>query len=195
MTTPAEPSRLDVYVVATSIALSTAAPALSGLLVERIPALLLGLHAGDWVLILVSNRIGLVLFLLVGITRHFVPDLAAYRLGPHVGRIRILRRDASRAATLPVPIGWLAVAALVLLSPSIAMSALAGYGRMKWSHFMLLNLSGTVARLLAVRNIAGANESAIDEVIAWMSRLQLVILALGTVVFAARYVLRGRGTA
>lgn len=181
---------LLVPIVALTIAGYTA-DALWPSLVESDPLLLMLLSAKNRYLVLVVNHVDIWWYYVVGTIRLLPPDPFFFALGwlygdaalhwmerrtPTVGRLmRTLERWFGR---------W--GAPLVVLLPNSYVSTIAGAARMPPVRFAVLNVIGTIGRLVMIAVIgdvfAGPIDSLLDLVARW--RVQLLVITISLVVLS-----------
>ncbi len=181
---------LLVPIVALTIAGYTA-DALWPSLVESDPLLLMLLSAKNRYLVLVVNHVDIWWYYVVGTIRLLLPDPFFFALGwlygdaalhwmerrtPTVGRLmRTLERWFGR---------W--GAPLVVLLPNSYVSTIAGAARMPPVRFAVLNVIGTIGRLVMIAVIgdvfAGPIDSLLDLVARW--RVQLLVITISLVVLS-----------
>lgn len=194
-TTPAHPARIHLAWLLAPIALMVVAgytaDALWPSLVESNPLLLIALSAKNRYLVLVVNSLPAWEYYVVGTLRLLLPDPFFFILGwmygeaalhwmerrtPTVGRImRTLERWFGR---------W--GAPLVVLFPNNYMCAIAGAARMSPLRFAVLNVIGTIGRLVMIAVIgdvfAGPIDSILDFIAEW--RIQLLAVTVSLVVLS-----------
>lgn len=181
---------LLVPIVALTIAGYTA-DALWPSLVESDPLLLMLLSAKNRYLVLVVNHVDIWWYYVVGTIRLLLPDPFFFALGwlygdaalhwmerrtPTVGRLmRTLERWFGR---------W--GAPLVVLLPNSYVSTIAGAAHMPPVRFAVLNVIGTIGRLVMIAVIgdvfAGPIDSLLDLVARW--RVQLLVITISLVVLS-----------
>jgi membrane protein DedA with SNARE-associated domain len=194
-TTPAHPARIHLAWLLAPIALMVVAgytaDALWPSLVESNPLLLIALSAKNRYLVLVVNSLPAWEYYVVGTLRLLLPDPFFFILGwmygeaalhwmerrtPTVGRImRTLERWFGR---------W--GAPLVVLFPNNYVCAIAGAARMSPLRFAVLNVIGTIGRLVMIAVIgdvfAGPIDSILDFIAEW--RIQLLAVTVSLVVLS-----------
>lgn len=194
-TAPDHPARIHLawllIPIAGLVVASYTADALWPSLVESNPLLLIALSAKNRYLVLVVNSLPAWEYYVVGTLRLLLPDPFFFILGwmygeaalhwmerrtPTVGRImRTLERWFGR---------W--GAPLVVLFPNNYVCAIAGAARMSPLRFAVLNVIGTVGRLVMIAVIgdvfAGPIDSILDFVAAW--RIQLLVVTVSLVVLS-----------
>jgi membrane protein DedA with SNARE-associated domain len=73
---------------------------------------------------------------------------------------------------------------LVFLAPNNFICLFAGASGMRLGVFAVLNVSGTLARLYAIRWLGDAFQRPIDDVLHFFARYRLALLALSVAIFA-----------
>jgi len=174
--------------------------ALAPTLVVEHPVWLLTLDARIRHVLLVANQIDALPYYLIGTLRLTLADPLFYLLGywygetalswveaqsGSVGRIlRVLERFFGKASY-----------PLVFLAPNNYICLFAGASRMRPPVFLVLNVSGTITRLVLLRALGDVLEEPIDAVLDFIARnqLRLTLLTIGLVVAQAAWEKR-RGT-
>jgi membrane protein DedA with SNARE-associated domain len=169
-------------------------------LLDRAPLALLAFNPRLRNLVLVSPTVDFAPFVVVAAGRLVLSDPLFYwfgrrygdvsirwmerKLGPGAGAVLWAER-AYRKAAWPV----------VALIPNNLVCLLAGATGMAWAGFAIVNITGTLARVLAVRLLGEAFADPILAFNAWIgrNRLVLTVITFGiTLVLIARSVRRGR---
>ena len=184
------PNRMALtFVVAPLIAMVTAgyvAGAIWAQLVETHPLTLIMLSAQNRYLILVVNHLDAASYYSVGTIRLLLPDPLFYLLGYWYGDAAV-RWMESRTATVGGMLRWLEQAfrkwghPLVFLFPNNPICLFAGAARMKIWVFAVLNVSGTIARLILIALIGDALQRPIDAVLDFVARYRVPILIVSVV--------------
>lgn len=179
------PSRTALtFVVAPLIAMVAAgyvAGAIWAQLVETHPLTLIMLSAQNRYLILVVNQLDAASYYTVGTLRLLLPDPLFYLLGYWYGDAAV-RWMESRTATVGSMLRWLEQAfrkwghPLVFLFPNNPICLFAGAARMRIWVFAVLNVSGTIARLILIAWIGAALQRPIDAVLDFVARYRIPIL-------------------
>lgn len=199
----AERQRLHIMLGAVAVLAigSFVGQALSPTLLNDAPLLLILLNPRNTFLLLVSHNVELWAFLLTGFVRLVVGDPILYLLGLWYGDAarRFLREQHSG---LDGVIAWLdrwfprIGPALVFVAPNTWVCLLAGTSGMRIRTFVALNVSGTVARLLAVWWLGDLFRPEVENVLDFFARYQwpatavMIGLAVVQAVFSRR---RGTG--
>lgn len=167
------------------LAAGTVGQVLYAALVERRPLLLLALNSTDIVLIGVANQLPAVLFITVGTIRLYITDPFLYRLGETLGTGTHDYLVATLGARSRIPrtyawlqvrmgrnaFGWLALFAL----PGYPMCLLAGAAHMAWWWFHVVNVAGTVTRLMLIWWVTGWFDHPIGRAVNFINRYALII--------------------
>ena len=174
--------------------------ALAPSLLDRAPLLLLVCNPRLRNLVLVSPMVDVTPFVLVAVGRLVISDPLFYwfgrrygdtsirwmerKLGPSAGTVLWAERLFRKAA-------WPVVA----LMPNNLICLLAGATGMAWAGFAIVNVTGTLVRVLGVRLIGAAFSDPILAFNAWIgrNRLVLTVITIGiTFLLVARSARRGR---
>lgn len=169
--------------------------ALAPTLVVHHPLVLLVLNATTRHLVLTSNSVDFVPYLLAGLGRRLLEDPFLFLLGRWYGEDAIAWVDAKVGGGRPLRfvqrnfhwVGWL----LVTLVPGGVVCVLAGASRMRTAVFLLLNVAGTVATILALRRFGDVFAGPLDTVLEVLAENVIVLTAV-SIVLTALYVLRRR---
>ena len=169
--------------------------ALAPTLVVHHPLVLLVLNATTRHLVLTSNSVDFVPYLLAGLGRRLLEDPFLFLLGRWYGEDAIAWVDAKVGGGRSLRfvqrnfhwVGWL----LVMLVPGGVVCVLAGASRMRTAVFLLLNVAGTVATILALRRFGDVFAGPLDTVLDVLAENVVVLTAL-SIVLTALYVLRRR---
>ena len=181
---------LTVPIVALVI-LNTVGDAIAPHLVNTHPLLLIAMNARNRNLVLVTNHVGWVAYYTVGTLRLLVSDPLFFLIGYWYGD-QAMRWMETRTRTLGKTLrqweGWYAKAAypLVFIAPNNAICLFAGASGMSVPGFFVANLSGTIARLYAIRWLGEAFDRPIQSVLDFINRYQTPLL-IGTFGLAIVY--------
>jgi membrane protein DedA with SNARE-associated domain len=151
-------------------------------LVDSHPLALIMLSAQNRYLILVVNQLDPASYYVVGTIRLLLPDPFFFLLGYWYGDAAVRWMEA-RTATVGSMLRWLEQAfrkwghPLVFLFPNNPICLFAGASRMRVSVFAVLNVTGTIARLVLIALIGQALQDPIDAVLDFIARYRLPILA------------------
>lgn len=164
--------------------------ALAPSLVDGHPLLLISLNARNRNLILVVNQVEPVWFFVVGTLRLMASDPLFYLLGYYYGDSAVewverrSRRwgewvrqfeDVFRKAAYP----------LIFIAPNNLICVLAGSSGMRPGVFFVLNLTGTITRLVLITWLGEQFEQPIDWVLDFIREYRWWLLALSVTVVAA----------
>jgi membrane protein DedA with SNARE-associated domain len=169
--------------------------ALAPTLVVNHPLLLLALNATIRHLVLTSTSVDFVPFLVVGLARRLTEDPFLFLLGRWYGKDAIAWVDAKVGGGRYLAfvqrnfhrVGWL----LVAVVPGGVVCVLAGASRMRTAVFVVLNVTGTVATILALRRFGDDFAGPVDATVAFVGDNVVVLTAL-SILLTALYVLRRR---
>lgn len=145
------------------------------------PLLLIMLSAQNRYLILVVNQLDAISYYSVGTIRLLLPDPLFYLLGYWYGDAAV-RWMESRTATVGGMLRWLEQAfrkwghPLVFLFPNNPVCLFAGAARMRVWVFAVLNISGTIARLILIAWIGRKLQAPIDAVLDFIARYRVPLL-------------------
>lgn len=154
---------------------------LTGTLVSNAPLVLLALNATDPILLLVAHEAPVTGFMIVGLVRLFGPDLFLYQLGLEFGPNtkdfldselgpgnRITRTIEWMDRWFP-RIGWL----LLFSIPGYPMCLLSGMARMNRIWFAIVNLAGTMTRLVLIWWVSSVFEGPVGSVVRFINKYSL----------------------
>ena len=159
------------------------------------PLLLLALNTTTRHLVLTSTSVDFVPYLVVGLGRRLLEDPLLFLLGRWYGddAIAWVDRKVGGGRLLRAVqrnfhwVGWLLVAAV----PGGVVCVLAGASRMPAVVFLVLNVTGTVATIVALRRFGDAFAGPIDVVVAFVGD-NVVVLTVVSIALSGVYVLRRR---
>lgn len=161
--------------------------------VDRHPLWLISMNARSRNLALTTNNLDALSYYGVGSARLLLSDPLFYLLGMWYGddAIRWLeRRTPSIGEFMRRSEGWFSKAAypLVFAAPNNPICLLAGAAGMKPSHFFITNITGTFARLYAIRVFGDIFSSPLESVTDFIGeyRLPLTVLAFAWVGWSLR---------
>ena len=166
------------FIVATNVG-NALFPTLS---VER-PLLLLALTARNASVLAVANQLDPVSFYVVGTARLVASDPLFYLLGRWYGEAAMTwldQRAGSNARLLRTLERFFSKAAypLVFLVPNQWFCLFAGASRMPWPAFLVVNIAGTVARLIVLRLVGDVFQAPIDAVLGFVSDYRWPLTAI-----------------
>lgn len=167
---------------------------------EDHPLLLIALSSINRYLILVSDQLDALSYYGVGTARLLASDPMFFLLGYWYGDRALEWLDQRSPTYGPLlrkaqRLFGRAAWALVLIAPNNYICMLAGAAGMRVSWFFALNLTGTVARLYAIRVLGATFSSPIDSFRGFVADYQIWILAasIGLVAFSVWRESRGGG--
>jgi membrane protein DedA with SNARE-associated domain len=174
--------------------------ALAPTLLDSAPLLLLVCNPRVRNLVLVSPTVEFLPFVAVAVGRLVISDPLFYWFGRRYGdgAIRWMERRLGAGAG---PVLWAerafkkAAWPVVALMPNNMICLLSGATGMAWAGFAIVNLSGTIVRILGIRLIGDAFSDPILAVNDWISDNRLVLTALTfgvTFALVARSAWKGR---
>ncbi len=158
-------------------------------LVDRHPVWLMVLNPRNRNLILVTNEVDAVTYYVVGFLRLVLSDPVNYLLGFWFGE-RMLGWVERRSRTYgPLVRDGESMfrkfaAPLVFLAPNNIICILAGATGMRVPVFAALNVSGTIVRLIAVRQLGDTLESPISRVVDFIGEYRIPILIVSILAVA-----------
>jgi membrane protein DedA with SNARE-associated domain len=169
--------------------------ALAPTLVVNHPLLLLALNTTTRHLVLTSTSVDFVPYLLVGLGRRLLEDPFLFLLGRWYGDDAIAWVDAKVGGGRFLAfvqrnfrwVGWLLVAAV----PGGVVCVLAGASRMRTAVFLVLNVGGTVATILALRRFGDVFAGPVDAMVAFVGDNVVVLTGL-SVLLTGLFLLRRR---
>jgi membrane protein DedA with SNARE-associated domain len=153
------------------------------------PLLLIMLSSQNRYLILVVNQLDAISYYSVGTLRLLLPDPFFYLLGYWYGDAAV-RWMESRTATVGAMLRWLEQAfrkwghPLVFLFPNNPICLFAGAAHMRVWVFAVLNVSGTIARLVLIALIGEALQRPIDAVLDFIARYRVPLLVASVAIVA-----------
>ena len=188
--TPFKPSRRQLWFVVgpliVLVAMSYTAEAIWPQIVESHPLWLIALSSRTRYLLATTNNLDAFSYYTVGTLRLLVSDPLFYLLGVWYGDRAVSwmeRKSPSIGGQIRTMEQYFGVAAypLVFLSPNNYICLFAGSSGMKAKWFIPLNVSGTIARLIAVRVLGDVFESPISGALDFVGRYRWQFL-VGSVV-------------
>jgi membrane protein DedA with SNARE-associated domain len=187
------PSRLALMLVVAPLIVMVAAGYVAGAFwpqwVNSRPLLLIMLSSQNRYLILVVNQLDAISYYSVGTLRLLLPDPFFYLLGYWYGDAAV-RWMESRTATVGAMLRWLEQAfrkwghPLVFLFPNNPICLFAGAAHMRVWVFAVLNVSGTIARLVLIALIGEALQRPIDAVLDFIARYRVPLLVASVAIVA-----------
>lgn len=181
------------------ITVGTIANALTPWLLKNHPLWLVALEARNRNLLATASRVDVVPFIVFGVLRRMLSDPLFFLLGHHYGdnalRWAERRLGGSEVLVKVTEQGFRrASGVMVFLFPGALICVLAGVSRMAFRTFLLLNLAGTLAAVVALRLFAKVLEAPIEAALEFNDRnvKWLTALSIGAVAaFFALQRLRG----
>ena len=158
-------------------------------LVESHPLLLMALTPRNRYLALVSNEVSSVAYYVVGFLRLVGSDPVNYLLGLWFGDKAIAwvgRKSKTYGPLIDDGASFFRrySAPLIFLMPNNIICALAGASGVKVRTFMVANITGTIARLIVVRQFSSRFESEIGGITEWIGRYRTPLLILSVLAVA-----------
>lgn len=154
------------------------------------PLLQMFLNPRNRYLLLASPRVGPIEFFLVGFFRLVLTDPLGYLLGAQHGdgALRWARKSFGEGVTTAVRWFGKAAPVLIVLAPNLYMCILAGASRMRLRTFLVLNITGTIGRLVLVRLTGDAFDSQLNTALDWIRQYQWWLVAISAVVVSIQVV-------
>jgi membrane protein DedA with SNARE-associated domain len=136
-----------------------------------------------WLLAATPN-VGPIEFFIVGFVRLLLTDPLGYILGAQYGEGAIKWAKKGMGETVDTVVKWFGKAApvIIFVAPNLYMCILAGASRMKLRTFLVLNIGGTIGRLILIRLTGDAFDSQIRSVLDWVRQYQWWLVGLSVVV-------------
>ena len=197
----ARPSKLKVrLVVGVLIGLVIAnnvGDALTTTWADRHPLALIALNSRNRILVLTTNQLDAVSYYAVASLRLLASDPLFFLLGRWYGDAAIRwveRKWASQGQVMRWFEGAFSKAAypLVFLAPNNPICLFAGAAGMPVAVFFALNVSGTIARLYAIRVLGATFESPIESVLGFFQDYRIPLLVLSVSLVALSFLLDRR---
>lgn len=165
-------------------------------LINRHPLLQIALNPRNRWLLLASPQIAAIPFYAVGFVRLVSTDPVGYVLGYQYGDAAVAWAEKQMGDTegivKMIQRGFGKVAPLVILiAPSFYWCVLAGAARMRLRLFIILNIIGTIGRLIIFRLAGDAFRDELERVLDWIQRYQWWLVGM-SVALVALQVFRGR---
>jgi len=139
-------------------------------------------------LLAASNEIDAVPFFVVGFLRQVLTDPLFYLLGLWYGdaALRWMERKTGETGMVPTIKRFFDRygSIIIAVAPNGYVCLLAGAAGMKIRKFVLLNVVGTIVRLIVIRLVAGSIEPQIDGALDFVKRYQLQIILVSIGLFA-----------
>jgi membrane protein DedA with SNARE-associated domain len=141
-------------------------------------------------LVLVSRTVDAVPLFAVAVPRHFAPDIFVYLLGREFGKaalewveanspasgkfVRLLERLFAKAGML-----------VLLVSPDLIVSTLAGVARMPIALFIVANIAGTIGMVVVARYFGDFFDAPIRAIMAFFQAHLVMVTAASVLFFVA----------
>lgn len=190
---PGAPSRTALTLVVAPLLGMVAAGWVAGAVwpdwVNSRPLLLIAFSSQNRYLILTVNQLDAWSYYLVGTVRLLLPDPFFYLLGYWYGDAAV-RWMEKRTATVGNMLRWLEQAfgkwghPLVFLFPNNPICLLAGAARMRIWLFAVLNVAGTITRLVLIDLIGQGLQTPIDAVLDFIAEYRVPLIAISVVIVA-----------
>ncbi len=155
-------------------------------IVDRNPLLLIALNPRNRNLVLATNELGALPYYLVGFFRLIASDPVNYLLGFWFGDRAIAwteRRSRTYGPLIRDGEHWFRRLSLPLIfaAPNNIICALAGATGVSLRMFAVLNVAGTVVRLVAIRQLGSTLESPISSVVDFIGEYRTPILIVSVI--------------
>ena len=187
---PTRPSKLKIRIVVgvliTLVVANYVGDALTTTWADRHPLALIALNSRNRVLVLATNQLDAFSYYSVASLRLLIPDPLFFLIGRWYGDAAIRwveRKWASQGQVLRWFEGAFGKAAypLVFLAPNNPICLFAGASGMPVPVFLVLNVTGTIARLYAIRVLGETFESPIGNVLDFFKEYRLPLLITSVV--------------
>ncbi|MBW3669935.1 MAG: VTT domain-containing protein [Actinobacteria bacterium] len=175
------PSRRTLYLLLAPIILLTVAGTLgdwfAAAIINEHPLLQMFINPRNRYLALASNQVDTVPFYVVGFLRLVLTDPLFYVLGYFYGdnALEWMRKKLGEDGTMVDTFERFFSKAsypIVLLVPNGYICAMAGMTGMRPAAFMALNITGTIGRLVIIRQSAAVLSEPLDEVLSFIQQYQ-----------------------
>lgn len=178
--------RIVVGLVITSQALALGGELLFGEFVDQRPALLIALNPRIRNLLLATNQLDALTFYAVGFARLVASDPLYYLLGFWYGRPALAwigRQSETLAAYVDQGERIFRGASypIIFLAPNNIVCALSATTAVRLRTFIFLNLAGTVARLVLIRQLGEVFEGPLDSILDFIARYRVPVLVLSAI--------------
>ena len=150
------------------------------------PLLLMMMNPRNRNLVLVVNQVDPVTFYVVGTIRLLLTDPLWFLIGHWYGE-SALRWAERRTRTFGETLRWFergfskAAYPLVLIAPNNWICLFAGAAGMRVVTFFVLNILGTIGRLILIRALGEAFEAPIDQLLEWIREYRTILLVVSIV--------------
>lgn len=141
-------------------------------------------------LVLVSRTVDAVPLFAVAVPRHFAPDIFVYLLGREFGKaalewveanspasgkfVRLLERLFAKGGVL-----------VLLASPDLIVSTLAGVARLPFALFVIANIAGTIGMVVVARYFGDVFDGPIRAIMAFFQAHLALVTAVSVLFFVA----------
>ena len=189
--------RLIIGLLACLVVANTIGDLLTTTLADTHPLLLIALNSRNRILVLTTNELDPLSYYGVASLRLLASDPLFFLLGMWYGDAAIRwveRKWASQGQVMRWFEGAFAKASypLVFLAPNNPICLFAGAAGMSVAAFLVLNVSGTLARLYAIRVLGATFESPIEGVLDFFKEYRLPLLGLSIVLVTTSVLLDRR---
>lgn len=162
-------------------------------LVNSNPLLLISLSAKNRYLVLVVNRLSSLSYYGVGTLRLLLPDPFFFALGWFYGEAALKwmeRRTPTTGRYMRAVEGWFGKwgAPLVVLFPNNYVCLVAGASKMKPLRFAVLNIIGTIGRLLMLQVIGDIFAGPIDSILSFIAHWRIPLLVVSIALVAVFWI-------
>jgi len=162
-------------------------------LVTEHPLLQMFLNPRNRYLLLASPQVGAVEFFVIGFVRLVLTDPIGFVLGRQYGDAALKwagdkMGDDGRFIGKVEGVFGKAAPVIIFLAPNLYMCILAGASGMRLRTFAILNISGTICRLIIFRLAGHAFEDQLLDILDWIARNQKWLIIVSFVVVALQTV-------
>jgi membrane protein DedA with SNARE-associated domain len=165
-------------------------------LITEHPLVQMFLNPSNRYFLLASPQVAALPFFAVGFVRLLLTDPIAYVLGRQYGEAAVSWAEKSmgdEGGVIRKIESWFGKAApiVILIAPNFYLCVLAGSARMKPRVFIILNVIGTIGRLLLIRLAGRVFEDQLNAVLRWIQRYQWWLIGVSLLLVALQIVRAG----
>lgn len=159
--------------------------ALTAILLDPAPLVLLGLNASDPFLVLTAHQTAMWAWISVAFARLFLPDLFLYQIGLDYGpnTKAYLDREFGPGNSLTRALGWIERwfprfgLLLLFVLPGYPMCLVSGISRMNRVVFIIVNVAGTLTRLMLYWWVSGLFSGPLGSAVRVINRYSIPVTA------------------